>query len=104
EPLPAHDVGAYVELVRATSIPIAAGEHLQSVADFRTFVAAGAAHIFQPDIGQIAGVTEFLRIAGVVREAGYALAPHFLPELHIHLVAAFPNAIYLEQFPWAEGL
>lgn len=102
EPLSARDLGAYRSLSRAIDIPIATGEHLQSISEFHAFAQAGAAHIYQPDIGQLAGVTEFLRIAAVVQESGCALAPHFLPELHIHLVAAFSNAVYIEQFPWAD--
>ncbi|WP_293783391.1 mandelate racemase/muconate lactonizing enzyme family protein [uncultured Aeromicrobium sp.] len=102
EPLPAQDITAYRALAEAINIPIATGEHLQSVAEFAAFAQAGAAHVFQPDVGQIAGTTEFLRIAAVVRESGHALAPHFLPEVHIHLAAGFSNAAYIEQFPWAD--
>lgn len=102
EPLPARDMAAYQALAQAIDVPIATGEHLQSVAEFAAFAQAGAAHILQPDVGQIAGITEFLRVGAVIRESGRALAPHFLPELQIHLVAAFPNAVYLEQFPWAD--
>jgi L-alanine-DL-glutamate epimerase-like enolase superfamily enzyme len=102
EPLYARDVEAHAALAASIDIPIAVGEHLQSVSEFQSFIKAGAAHILQPDVGQLAGTTEFLRIAQLALENGVALAPHFLPELHIHLVAAFPNAIYLEQFPWAD--
>ena len=102
EPMRASDVDAHAQLARAVPIPIAVGEHLQSVGEFREYARRGAAHVLQPDVGQLAGVTEFLAIARAVEDEGAALAPHFLPEIHVHLMAAFPNAVYLEQFPWAD--
>jgi len=103
EPLRARDVAAHQQLARSIGIPIAVGEHLQSTSEFLAFITAGAAQVLQPDVGQIAGTTEFLRIAGLVRDHGLSLAPHFLPELHIHLIAGMENAIALEQFPYADS-
>src|SRR5690606_23887895 len=104
EPLPSKGVGVYGKLTTAIDIPIAVGEHLQSSSEFYEFIKIGGAHVFQPDAGQLAGITEFLQIGNLVRDTGHALAPHFLPELHIHLAVAFSNSVYIEQFPWAHGL
>ncbi|MGC5626907.1 mandelate racemase/muconate lactonizing enzyme family protein [Georgenia sp. Z1344] len=102
EPMDARDVAGHSALARAIDVPIAVGEHLQSAGEFQEYARRGAAHLLQPDVGQLAGPTEFFQIANVALSEGAALAPHFLPEIHIHLMAAYPNAAYLEQFPWAD--
>ncbi|MGC5617698.1 mandelate racemase/muconate lactonizing enzyme family protein [Georgenia sp. Z1491] len=102
EPMPARDVDGHVALAKAIDVPIAVGEHLQSAGEFKEYARRGAAHLLQPDVGQLAGPTEFFQISEMARSEGVALAPHFLPEIHIHLMAAYPNAAYLEQFPWVD--
>ena len=63
EPLPADDVAGHVALARSTSIPIAVGESLYSVAQFRDYLARGAASIVQADVARVGGITPWLKIA-----------------------------------------
>ncbi|HLI28995.1 MAG TPA: mandelate racemase/muconate lactonizing enzyme family protein [Chloroflexota bacterium] len=99
EPLDAEHVDAYAVLARQSPVPIAVGEHLQSRHAFAAYARQGAAHILQPDVAMLGGVTEFLKIAAVADAAGLPIAPHFLHQFHIHLAAAIPNSLVVEHFP-----
>ena len=99
EPLDAEHVDAYAVLARQSPVPIAVGEHLQSRHAFAAYARQGAAHILQPDVAMLGGVTEFLKIAAVADAAGLPIAPHVLHQFHIHLAAAIPNSLVVEHFP-----
>lgn len=99
EPLPADDVTGHAELARATSIPIAVGESLYSVAQFRTYLELRAATVIQVDAGRIGGVTPWLKVAHVAEAFNVAVAPHFLMELHVALACAVPAGRWVEWIP-----
>ena len=99
EPLPADDVAGHVELARSTSIPIAVGESMYSVAQFRDYLARGAASIVQADVARVGGITPWLKIAHLAEAFNVHICPHFLMELHVSLVAAVPNGRYVEHIP-----
>jgi L-alanine-DL-glutamate epimerase-like enolase superfamily enzyme len=103
EPLPPHDVAGYAALQRATSIPLAAGETLFTPHEFAPYFASGAIRIPQPDVVRL-GVTGWRRVAGASLDHGLPLAPHFVPEIHVHLACAVPNALVLEYLPIFERL
>ena len=45
-----------------------------------------------------------LRVARFAEACNVEVAPHFLPELFVHLAAAAPNVTWLEDFPLHEPL
>jgi len=45
------------------------------------------------------GITEWLKIADLAKEHNIPIAPHWFADLHIHLVAAVNNALFVEFFP-----
>jgi L-alanine-DL-glutamate epimerase-like enolase superfamily enzyme len=99
EPLPADDVTGHVRLAESTSIPIAVGESLYSVSQFREYVAAGGAGIVQVDVARIGGITPWLKVAHLAESFNLEVCPHFLMELHVSLTAAVPNGRYVEHIP-----
>jgi len=99
EPLPADDVTGHVRLAESTSIPIAVGESLYSVSQFREYVAAGGAGIVQVDVARIGGITPWLKVAHLAEAFNLEVCPHFLMELHVSLTAAVPNGRYVEHIP-----
>jgi L-alanine-DL-glutamate epimerase-like enolase superfamily enzyme len=99
EPLPADDVSGHVRLADSTSIPIAVGESMYSIAQFRDYLQRGAASIVQPDVARIGGITPWLKVAHMAEAFNVVVAPHFLMELHVSLVAAVPNGRYVEHIP-----
>lgn len=99
EPLPADDVAGHVALARSTSIPIAVGESMYSVAQFRDYLARDAASIVQADVARVGGITPWLKIAHLAEAFNVHVCPHFLMELHVSLAAAIPNGRYVEHIP-----
>ena len=99
EPLPADDVAGHVLLARSTSIPVAVGESLYSLAQFREYLAQGAASIVQVDAARVGGITPWLKVAHLAEAFNVQVCPHFLMELHVSLAAAVPNGRYVEHIP-----
>lgn len=99
EPLPADDVAGHVRLAQSTPIPIAVGESLYSVGQFRDYLERGAAGIVQVDVARVGGITPWLKVAHLAEAFNVAVCPHFLMELHVSLVAAVPNGRYVEHIP-----
>lgn len=99
EPLPADDVSGHAALSQRSTIPVAVGESLYSIGRFRDYLERGAASIVQVDVARIGGITPWLKVAHLAEAFGVDVAPHFLMELHLPLVAAIPNGLYLEHIP-----
>lgn len=99
EPLPADDVSGHALLARATSIPVAVGESLYSIGQFRDYLHREAASIVQVDVARVGGITPWLKVAHLAEAFNVHVCPHFLMELHVSLVAAIPNGRYVEHIP-----
>jgi mandelate racemase len=100
EPLPAHDVMAYAELTADTKTPIQAGESWWSAQEAELSVESRATDLVMPDLARIGGVTGFLRVAA----HGLPTSSHMYPEYSAHVLAALPNAHYLEHLDKAAPL
>ena len=81
----------FVRLAQATPIPLAHGERELTRFTVRDFIANGAIRYVQFDSTRYAGFTEALRVAQLAEQHGVMIAPHTVPELHGHLVTAFPR-------------
>ncbi len=99
EPLPAEDVDGHRRLAESTTLPIAVGESIYSLGQFREYLQAGAAAVVQVDVARIGGITPWLKAAHLAEAFNVAVAPHFLMELHVSLCCAVPNSLYLEHIP-----
>lgn len=99
EPLPAEDVLGHATLKAHTSIPIAIGESLFNRFQFRDYIATGGASIVQPDVCRCGGITEWLKVAHMADCHNMQVSPHFVMEMHLPLVAAIPNSLFLEYIP-----
>ena len=104
EPNPPDELAAHAAVAAAVEPPIATGEIHQTRWDFQQILDQDAAAILQTDAAVCGGVTEFRRIAALAAGRGVTVAPHWLADLHVHLVAATPNATWVEFFPDTEVL
>ena len=104
EPNPPDELAAHAAVAAAVEPPIATGEIHQTRWDFQQILDLDAAAILQADAGVCGGVTEFRRIAALAAGRGVTVAPHWLADLHVHQVAATPNATWVEFFPDTEVL
>ena len=91
EPVLADDIQGLAEVRRATSIPVAAGEHEYTKYGFRDLIARGGADIVQPDVRRVGGVTEWMKVAHMAHSFNLPVAPHAAQVVHLHLACATPN-------------
>ncbi|MEM6886907.1 MAG: mandelate racemase/muconate lactonizing enzyme family protein [Pseudomonadota bacterium] len=104
EPMPADNVGAHAQLAAGTSVPIAVGESLYSISQFKDYLVCNACSIVQVDVARIGGITPWMKVAHMAEAHNVAVCPHFLMELHVSLVCAVPNAPWLEYIPQLDDL
>ena len=100
EPVPADDVAACAEVAHSIPIPVATGENNLTSREFAEIIDRDAARYLMPDVGRAYGFTETLRIGRLAAEAGRPVAPHLLPELSAHVVAALPTGFSVEYMDW----
>jgi len=96
EPLRSDDTRGYRALRSSVDVPIALGENVHTIHRFRDLVDAEAVDVMQPNVVRVGGITPFLAIADLAREAGITLAPHLLPELSAQLAFALPEETWVE--------
>jgi len=104
EPMPADDVGAHAALARHSRVPIAVGESMYSISQFKDYLSQGAASIVQADVARIGGITPWLKTAHMAEAFNVPICPHFLMELHVSLVCAVTNAPLLEYIPQLDAI
>ena len=104
EPLPAEDIDGHVRLSGSTTLPVAVGESLYSLAHFREYLQRGACSVVQVDVARIGGITPWLKTAHLAEAFNVAVCPHFLMELHVALSAAVPNGRWIEYIPQLDTL
>lgn len=97
EPVFADDIPGLARFKQGTDIPLATGEHEYTRYGFRDLVLANAADIIQADVGRVGGYTEMLKIISISQAWNLGFAPHGMEHMHMHLVAAAPNALFLER-------
>ena len=95
EPIPPDDVAGHAE-VAAAGIPIAAGENLRSLWEFKSLIAGGGVAFPEPDVTNCGGVTPFLKVAHLAEAFHLPVTSHGAHDVTVHLLAAVPNRSYLE--------
>ena len=76
-------------------LPIAAGENLHTIYEFHHTLEAGVAFP-EPDVSNIGGITNWMRVAKLAYARNLPVTSHGVHELHLQLLAAIPNASFLE--------
>jgi len=104
EPMPADDIRAHRELARQTSVPIAVGESLYSISQFKDYLEASACSIVQADVARIGGITPWLKVAHMAEAFNVPVCPHFLMELHVGLCCGVPNSRWVEYIPQLDAI
>jgi L-alanine-DL-glutamate epimerase-like enolase superfamily enzyme len=104
EPLPAEDVSGHRHLREHTAIPVAVGESMYHLSQFREYLEQGACSIVQPDVARIGGITPWIKVAHLAEGFDVPVCPHFLMELHVSLCAAVPNAAWVEYIPQLDDI
>ena len=96
EPLIPEDLEGHQRLGREAKIPIATGENLHSVHEFEHLMNYGHVDFPEPDAATLGGITPWIRVAKLAQSKGLPVTSHGIHDVHVHLLAAVPNASYLE--------
>lgn len=96
EPVLADNIDECAAVARAINTPIATGENEYTRYGFRDLIAAKAAHYLNPDIHRVGGFSEMMKISHLAAPYDVKIAPHLVPELSIHVMAAIPNGSLVE--------
>ena len=104
EPVLPDRVKASARIAAALTTPVATGEIEAGLASFQRLIDTGAAAILQPDATVVGGITEWVKIAHASEAQDIRLAPHWVPDIHVHLGAAAPNVEALEYFHSGVGV
>jgi L-alanine-DL-glutamate epimerase-like enolase superfamily enzyme len=104
DPVNHTDIVSMARLSASLDVPLATGEHLYQIADYTRLLEARAAGIVLIDLGRIGGVTPWRHVASLAHGFGARVGGHVLPEIHIQLLTAVPNAYLVEYVPRSAAL
>jgi len=104
EPVFADDIPGLARFKRGTDLPLASGEHEYTKFGARDLVMNSAADIIQMDATRAGGYTEMIKAAAITEAWNLKFAPHAMENIHIHLVSAIPNALFLERLLLFENI
>ncbi|MDL9977786.1 galactonate dehydratase [Microbacterium candidum] len=111
EPVQPGNSAGLVQVRDALRVPIATGERLISLQDFRDHLAVGAAAVLQPDICHVGGPTALRKIAAMAESHHIPLAPHnplgpLATAVNQHVAFATPGVMIQEvmrsDVPWRD--
>ena len=96
EPTIPDDFLGHARIQQAGSLPLAAGENLHSIYEFNHLMTAGGVTFPEPDVATVGGITVWLKVAHLAESHNLEVTSHGVHDLHVHLLAAVPNASFLE--------
>ena len=96
EPITPDDFQGFKHLRSLGKVPIATGENLHTLVEFNQLIACGGVDFPEPDFTTCGGITPFMKIARLAEANNLPVISHGAHDIHVHLLAACPNAAYLE--------
>jgi D-arabinonate dehydratase len=104
EPVFPDNVPASAEVAAALDMPVATGEIEATRWGFRDLLERRAADILQPDATVAGGISEWMKIAHMAAGWDIPIAPHWMANIHVHLLGAVPNGLTVEFFVLEEDV
>ena len=103
EPRPHYDLPGLANVAEALDIPIASGEMIYSLYEYKELMMRGKVDIIQPDIVKTPGFTTLIKIANLAESLGIPITCHntqptISTVAHAHFVAATPGAPYAQEY------
>jgi L-alanine-DL-glutamate epimerase-like enolase superfamily enzyme len=104
EPIPYWNHAGEAEICAALDTPIASGETEYTQRGMLDMLRQKSADILMPDLQRMGGATGFLKAGHIAEAFDTPVSSHLFPEMSLPLLAALPNAIFLEHMPWFEPI
>jgi L-talarate/galactarate dehydratase len=104
DPIAATDYQGLAKVADALATPVCAGEYLYGIEPFHQLMRHSSVDIVMIDLLRVGGITPWMKVAGMAEAFNLPVVSHLLPEIHVHLVAAAPNALVVEYMPWTSRL
>jgi L-alanine-DL-glutamate epimerase-like enolase superfamily enzyme len=96
EPVIPDDFVGHARVQSMGGVPVASGENLHSTYEFSKLIEGGGVTYPEPDAATVGGITPWLKVAELSQAHGLQVTSHGIHDIHVHLLAAVPNADYLE--------
>lgn len=96
EPIIPDDLEGHATVATEGGLPIATGENMRTIWEFRHAVTVGKVAFPEPDVTNCGGVTPFMKIAHLAEGFNLPVTSHGAHDITVHLLAAVPNRSYLE--------
>jgi L-alanine-DL-glutamate epimerase-like enolase superfamily enzyme len=96
EPTIPDDVSGHARIVREGGMPIATGENMRTLWEFKHMIASGGVTYPEPDVTNCGGVTVFMKVAHLAEAFNLPVTSHGAHDVTVQLLAACPNRSYLE--------
>jgi L-alanine-DL-glutamate epimerase-like enolase superfamily enzyme len=96
EPTIPDDVSGHARIVREGGLPIATGENMRTLWEFKHMIASGGVTYPEPDVTNCGGVTVFMKVAHLAEAFNLPVTSHGAHDVTVQLLAACPNRSYLE--------
>lgn len=77
-------------------IPVASGENLHTVYEFRRMIAEGGISFPDVDISNVGGITAMMKVVHIAEAYNRRVTTHGIQDMHVSCLAAIPNASLLE--------
>ena len=101
DPIQIDSIMSQAEVARRISIPVANGERLHSIWEFRELLVCGGPQYVRPDVGLAGGLTHCKKIAAIAESFHCAVVTHnflgpVLTAASVHLDTCIPNFVTQE--------
>ncbi len=100
EPITPDDLSGYAHVRAHGGVPLSAGENLHTLAEFAQLIGARGIDFPEPDLTTCGGITPWMKVAHLAEANALPVTSHGAHDIHVHLLAAVPNAAYLEVHGW----
>lgn len=87
---------AYAHIAEATRVPLAAGENLRTLQEFRDAFEHAKLGFIQPDASNCGGISGWLAVSELAAAYGIPVCSHGMQELHVSLVSSQAHGGWLE--------
>lgn len=96
EPTIPDDIEGNRRIEREGRVAVASGENLHTIYEFQKMIVDAGIAFPEPDMTTLGGITPWLKVAHLAEAHNRPVTTHGVHDLHVHMLAAIPNASYLE--------